>query len=423
MSKKPNSSSRAGRRGLGRGLGALIPDGAQSQEPDIARPLDVLFPNLTGDEHQDAARGGSARALLSPTDTHSPAAMPRRSPAVVSRETKSGEELPANSGSEVSDSLSSNVSRETNWEKAVSGGASDEDLVSVPGTSFTQVPPAWIMPNMMQPRQIFAVEELSELADSIEQVGVLQPLVVRPITADYLDKFGNSDELRRALEEHPEARFELIMGERRWRASQQAGLGAVPVIVRNTEDDELLREALIENLHRVQLNPLEEAAAYEQLMQDFNNTQEELAKKVAKSRPQIANTLRLLRLPSKVQQQVAAGMLSAGHARALLSLPKTTQMEEVARRIIREGMSVRAAEEVVRLNLGASGASPSQKKTATKATDKHLGEAAELAGYLDTNVKITAGSAKGRIVIEFADQEDLHRILALITPPERKSSR
>ena len=198
-------------------------------------------------------------------------------------------------------------------------------LVAVPGAHFSEVPIGAIRPNPRQPRRSFDEGALAELVSSIGEVGILQPVVVRPVVDGY----------------------ELVMGERRWRAAQQAGLTSVPAIVRETEDTDLLRDALLENLHRSELNPLEEAAAYQQLLDDFECTHEELARRVHRSRPQITNTLRLLRLPPPVQRRVAAGVLSAGHARALLGLPDAAAIERLAQRIVAEGLSVRATEETV----------------------------------------------------------------------------
>ena len=204
--------------------------------------------------------------------------------------------------------------------RATEQKASPADLVEVPGATFGLIPTDWIVPNLKQPRSVFDPDELKELAGSIGEVGVLQPIVLRRITDETLSEPGQQERLKEALREQPEARYEIVMGERRWRASQLAGLQQIPAIVRSTQEDQLLRDALLENLHRAQLNPLEEAAAYNQLLEDFACTQEELSMRIARSRPQIANTLRLLKLPASVQRQVAAGVLSAGHARALLGL-------------------------------------------------------------------------------------------------------
>jgi ParB family chromosome partitioning protein len=248
-----------------------------------------------------------------------------------------------------------------------------------------------IVPNPKQPRIIFDTEALAELSASIKEVGVLQPPVVRDIGG---------------------GKYELIMGERRLRASKLAGLKTIPVIIRQTPDNELLREALLENIHRSQLNPLEEGAAYQNLLNDFGYTHDELAVKVGKSRPAITNTLRLLNLPASVQRRVAAGILSAGHARALLTLNDESEIEKLAGRIIAEGLSVRATEEIVATHQGS-------KKTATPKAGKirspRLKELADaMADRLDTRVTVELGKQKGKITIEFATLEDLERINKLI---------
>lgn len=249
-----------------------------------------------------------------------------------------------------------------------------------------------ISTNPRQPRQVFAPEALAELVDSIKIVGLLQPPVVREVGPN---------------------KYELIMGERRWRAATAAGLKEIPVIVKETSDDDLLRDALLENLHRAELNALEEAAAYEQLLKDFGCTQEELASKIGRSRPQISNTLRLLKLPANVAQRVAAGVLSAGHARAILSLTSSEEMEAMAKKIVAEGLSVRAVEELV-----AVGDKFSEKKVKAKkgrASSSQINESSEkLSNYLDTRVKVEMGRAKGKITIEFASTEDMNRIVDLI---------
>lgn len=287
----------------------------------------------------------------------------------------------------------------------------EPDLVSVPGATFADIPTAWIIPNHRQPREVFDEDDLEELAASIREVGVLQPVVVRLI-----DTSGTPDAgLLELLEERPDARYELIMGERRLRASEIAGLPSVPAIVRHTDDADLLRDALLENLHRAQLNPLEEASAYQQLMADFGATQEELAKRIARSRPQIANTLRLLRLPPAVQRKVAAGVISAGHARALLSLGTPEEMDALADRIVSEGLSVRTTEELVRLGQTRRPANAPRRRAAALSP---LGESlvSRLSDAYDTRVTITEGRTKGRIIIEFAGPDDLERLAELIVP-------
>jgi len=293
----------------------------------------------------------------------------------------------------------SNVSRET---------SSDHELVPVPGASFAEIAIDQIVPNSKQPREVFDEDDLKELSASIKEVGVLQPVVVRSIPAT-----GRSEKLQEFLQEKPDACYELIMGERRLRASELAGETTIPAIIRETDDGDLLRDALLENLHRAQLNPLEEASAYQQLMADFGATQEELAKRIARSRPQIANTLRLLKLPPSVQKKVAAQVITAGHARALLSLATAEEMERLAERIVAEGLSVRTTEEIVRL--GKAKATP-RPRTRQQRPLSPLGESvvSALSDAYDTRVSITEGRKKGRIVIEFAGADDLQRIADLI---------
>ncbi len=249
-----------------------------------------------------------------------------------------------------------------------------------------------ITPNPKQPRTIFDSEALHELAASIKELGILQPPVVRKISAD---------------------KYELIMGERRFRAAKLAGLTKIPVIVRETKDNELLREALVENIHRSNLNSLEEAAAYDQMLTDFGFTHDELADKLGKSRPVITNTLRLLNLPPSVQKRLAAGTLSAGHARALLGLANPDEMERLANKIINEGLSVRATEELIAL--GSAGTKVSGKKAKPRSSGKYQELVEKLEDALDTRVHIQAGKAGGKIVIEYADGQDLQRIVGVIS--------
>ncbi|HBX80058.1 MAG: ParB/RepB/Spo0J family partition protein [Propionibacteriaceae bacterium] len=260
-------------------------------------------------------------------------------------------------------------------------------LVEVAGAYFAEVPIAGITPNPKQPRHVFDEDALGELVDSIREVGLLQPVVVRPLGDD---------------------KYELVMGERRLRASTLAGLATIPAIVRPTEVEDLLRDALMENLHRVQLNPLEEAAAYKQMLEDFGCTQDELAVRVKRSRPQISNTIRLLRLPAQVQRRVAAGVLSAGHARALLVLDDVHAQERLATRIVAEGLSVRSVEEIV-----AVGERPlKERKSRSLVPDPRAASLQEqLTDLLDTKVQVTIGKARGKIVIDFGDGDDLDRVL------------
>lgn len=273
----------------------------------------------------------------------------------------------------------------------------NRELSAVPGARFASIPVTDIHPNRKQPRQVFDEEELEELAFSVKELGVLQPVVVRP-SREAGDK------------------YELVMGERRWRAVQRAGLETVPAIVRETSDDDLLRDALLENLHRSQLNPLEEAAAYQQLLEEFGATQEELSRRIGRSRPQISNTLRLLRLPALVQRRVAAGVLSSGHARALLGLSDLAEMERLAQRIVAEGMSVRATEEAVALSAGVKRHASKRASVSHRHEDRLNYIADAFSDRLDTSVKIQLGARKGKMTIEFATVEDLNRILDVLDP-------
>ncbi|ABY25260.1 chromosome partitioning protein [Renibacterium salmoninarum ATCC 33209] len=329
------------RRGLGRGLGALIPsapdeDGATDGQTTL-RPVDLFFPE--------------------------------------SKEKKS--------------SRTRIVSRET---------SPSPELVEVPGARFAQIKLDEIQPNRKQPRSVFDEDDMAELVHSIREIGILQPIVVRKSP----DKGG--------------APYELVMGERRWRASQIAETGTIPAIVRETSDDDLLRDALLENLHRSQLNPLEEAAAYQQLLEDFGTTHEELADRIGRSRPQVSNTLRLLKLPPTVQRRVAAGVLSAGHARALLSLPDSAAIERLAQRIVAEGMSVRATEEAVALYQEPAAGRQGANDRPNARHERLDFLASSLADRLDTSVKITLGARKGKVSIEFASVEDLNRIMTVLDP-------
>lgn len=265
------------------------------------------------------------------------------------------------------------------------------DLVAAPaGASFGDIPVDQIVPNPKQPRQVFDEDDLTELVESIQEVGLLQPIVVRRVTDGY----------------------ELVMGERRLRATKKAGLATIPAIVRDTAEHDLLRDALLENLHRVQLNPLEEAAAYQQMLDDFGCTQEELATRIKRSRPQISNTIRLLRLPAPVQRRVAAGVLAAGHARALLALSDPVEQERLAQRIVAEGLSVRSVEEIVAVGERGTKTRRSPVLRAPSPRAVHLAET--LTDSLDTRVNVQIGKKRGRITIEFAGEEDLDRILVVL---------
>jgi len=261
------------------------------------------------------------------------------------------------------------------------------------GSYYAELPVESIRPNPKQPRQVFDADALAELVDSIREVGLLQPIVVRP--------FG-------------EGGYELVMGERRLRAGQAAGLTCIPAIVRSTDEHDLLRDALLENLHRSQLNPLEEAAAYQQLLTDFGCTQEELSLRIKRSRPQISNTIRLLQLPAPVQRRVAAGVLSAGHARAILAVGDPLAMERLAQRVVAENLSVRAVEEIVALGDG-SATTTTRPRNRPQPSERATDLAGRLVERLDTRVNITMGAkGKGRILIEFANEEDLDRLAQLL---------
>lgn len=277
------------------------------------------------------------------------------------------------------------------------GDASEQSgLAPVAGAYFAEVPVSQITPNRVQPRQVFDEEAMAELVHSVREIGVLQPVVVR--------RHGPED-------------YELVMGERRWRASQAAGLDVVPAIVRETDDVDMLRDALLENLHRSQLNPLEEAAAYQQMLDDFGCTHEELAGRIGRSRPQISNTLRLLKLTPAVQRKVAAGVLSAGHARALLAIEDPDLQDRLAQRVIAEGISVRGLEEIVAVR---DPESPAPRVVRRKPVAPGLADLAErLSDRFETRVKVDLGRAKGKITVEFATLDDLQRIVDIMDPRNR----
>ncbi|WP_329134141.1 ParB/RepB/Spo0J family partition protein [Streptomyces sp. NBC_01476] len=345
------------RRGLGRGLGALIPAAPQPNgSSSSAGP--VLTPE----------RGVAAAKVAGLVDRRTP----ESTPPVV--------DIP--------------VSRETEPDLSAT-------QAPVTGAYFAELELDVITPNPRQPREVFDEEALSELVTSIKEVGLLQPVVVRQIDTD---------------------RFELIMGERRWRACREAGLERIPAIVRATEDEKLLLDALLENLHRAQLNPLEEAAAYDQLLRDFACTHEQLADRIGRSRSQVSNTLRLLKLPSAVQLKVAAGVITFGHARALLGLNDVEQQEALAGRVVAEGLSVRSVEEIVLLMNGET--KPARKSAAPRAGRRVSPALTNLASRLsdrfDTRVKVDLGQKRGKIVVEFASIDDLERILGAMAPGEGK---
>ncbi|WP_406507726.1 ParB/RepB/Spo0J family partition protein [Streptomyces sp. NBC_00212] len=343
------------RRGLGRGLGALIPSATQEKpgtSVGTASTSPSSVPVLT------AERGVAAAKV-----TTLPAApVPRETPP-----TPEPEAVP--------------------------------EPVTPAGAFFAELPIDSITPNPRQPREVFDEDALSELVTSIKEVGLLQPVVVR--------------------QTGPE-RYELIMGERRWRSCREAGLERIPAIVRETDDEKLLLDALLENLHRAQLNPLEEAAAYDQLLRDFKCTHDQLADRIGRSRPQVSNTLRLLRLSAPVQRRVAAGVISAGHARALLSVEDTGEQDRLAHRIVAEGLSVRAVEEIVSLMSSEPQAAPKAKgpRAGTRLSPALSDLATRLSDRFETRVKVDLGQKKGKIVVEFASMDDLERILGTLAPGE-----
>jgi ParB family chromosome partitioning protein len=280
-----------------------------------------------------------------------------------------------------------------------SGTPAATELVTVPGARLANLSPSDIVPNAHQPRTEFREEELAELVVSIREFGVLQPIVVRPLAG--------------AVEGGPQ--YELIMGERRLRATKAVGLPTIPAVIKNTADDAMLRDALLENIHRANLNPLEEASAYQQLIADFGITQEQLGERIGRSRPQITNTLRLLRLPEVIQKRVAAGVLSAGHARAILSLVEPDAMLRLSDKIVNEDLSVRAAEAAAGQ---VSTKAPTKAKSAAGKRQGQLDEIAERLGdRLNTRVKVALGSSKGTITIDFATVGDLNRILGELGEP------
>ncbi len=359
------------RRGLGRGLGALIPTDSYSQ----ARPTDVFFSAQPSAIRDAATQGSIVDEGVVPEMTIVPPAAGR-----------------------------------------VGDPYAPAELAPVPGARFLELPVAAISPNPRQPRVEFDEDDLAELVHSVSSVGVLQPVVVRAVDHSGRDgEVGLSGLKVGGLEGGGDVRYELVMGERRLRATIAAGLETIPAIVRDTSDDDLLRDALLENLHRSQLNPLEEAAAYQQLLQDFGCTQDVLAQRLARSRPQISNTIRLLRLPGPVQRRVASGVLSAGHARALLGLDDAEAMERLAARIVAEGLSVRSVEEIVLLREGDPAPRVSNRPPAV--TDPDVEQwSTRLSDVLDTRVTIAMGKRKGRLSVEFASKDDLERILSVLAP-------
>ncbi|NJP99233.1 ParB/RepB/Spo0J family partition protein [Streptomyces zingiberis] len=344
------------RRGLGRGLGALIPHEPQSRD----QPVPTVSPGATSPT--------AVPVLISERDVAPPATVPAPQ-----------EEPEPFTGEPV---------------------VEDEQTAEpVTGAHFAELPLDSITPNPRQPREVFDEDAMAELVTSIQEVGLLQPVVVRRLGAE---------------------RYELIMGERRWRACREAGLERIPAIVRVTEDEKLLLDALLENLHRAQLNPLEEAAAYDQLLKDFACTQDQLADRIGRSRPQVSNTLRLLKLSTPVKRRVAAGVLSAGHARALLSVEDSEEQDRLAHRIVAEGLSVRAIEEIVTLMGSEQGSAvkPKGPRAGARVSPALNQLASRLSDRFETRVKVDLGQKKGKIVVEFASMEDLERILSTLAPGE-----
>ncbi|MGW0118868.1 ParB/RepB/Spo0J family partition protein [Streptomyces sp. NPDC003327] len=347
------------RRGLGRGLGALIPAAPQErQTPAVGLGTGAPVPgagSVSGD------RGVAAAKLATlPQSASAPEASAAWPPSGTAVEPQAPE-----------------------------------------GAYFAELPLDAIAPNARQPREVFDEDALAELVTSIREVGLLQPVVVRKVDAE---------------------RYELIMGERRLRASKAAGLERIPAIVRDTEDEKMLLDALLENLHRAQLNPLEEAAAYNQLLEDFHCTHDQLAERIGRSRSQVSNTLRLLRLPATVQTRVAAGTISAGHARALLSLDDPEAQDKLAYRIVAEGLSVRSVEEIVSLmgSEPAAAVKPKGPRAGARVSPALSELATRLSDRFETRVKVDLGQKKGKIVVEFASMEDLERILTTMAPGEGK---
>jgi ParB family chromosome partitioning protein len=424
------------RRGLGRGLGALIPSSAasngQGNGAAASRPVDLFFPEGRKKTDSPDAAAGTAQSvadklIASPAprttsrpsrkqdgDTEAAGTSSSATDSAGARKTESSStsaatKSSARKGSPAKADVTKPAEAEVRNDEASDGSTAEPvaapaliddgvELVEVPGVRFAEIPVTDIHPNRKQPRNVFDEDDMAELVHSVREIGVLQPIVVRKST------------------ESGSEPFELVMGERRWRAVQAAGLDTIPAIVRDTTDDDLLRDALLENLHRSQLNPLEEAAAYQQLLEDFGTTHEQLADRIGRSRPQVSNTLRLLKLPPLVQRRVAAGVLSAGHARALLSLPDAAAMERLAQKIVAEGMSVRATEEAV--TLYQDPAKPVKNNIPRPgARHERLDYlASSLSDRLDTNVKISLGVRKGKVSIEFASVEDLNRIMDVLAP-------
>ena len=419
------------RRGLGRGLGALIPQSTKNSGNAEAKASEKTAAVKTAPKKVSTPIEEPMTDGLFEMAHEAKPEKQRKSTKAESVEAKPADSAPAQEKTAEAEKAeekveapasSQDVSRETSKKKSrVDMGAalrnttltrrpvdfffgedvstpqtaSEEQggLVPVPGAQFAELNVRDIHPNRKQPRTDFDEQDMEELIHSVREIGVLQPIVVRPSREKGAEK------------------YELVMGERRWRATQAAGLSAIPAIVRETEDGDLLRDALLENLHRSQLNPIEEAAAYQQLMEEFGATQDQLAKRIGRSRPQISNTIRLLKLPALVQRRVAAGVLSAGHARALLMLTDQAQIETLAQKIVNEGLSVRAVEELVAAASGAEDKKQRKEPRPQKHRERLDYIADAFADKLDTSVKISLGARKGKMTIEFANVDDLNRII------------
>lgn len=423
---------------LGKGLGALFPSlpgepssTKQPVEPSVDQPAkqSESMPNIVANADKNVKKDAvtaqasvdAVRDMKKSVSRETKKNVHRRAsmPSISLNESVHPADMffgaTATSAQEAKQGERENVSRETE----VSENKQDEpELLPVQGGYLVELRLSDVGPNLHQPRTIFDEDDLHELAESIKEVGVLQPIVVRKRPQSQIDAARREaatkpSESHNMFDGRMDSMYELIMGERRWRASQIAGLKTIPAIVKTTADDDMLRDALLENLHRVALNPLEEAAAYQQMIDDFGLTQAQLSKSVSKSRPQIANTLRLLNLPAAVQKKVASGLLSAGHARALLGLPTEEDMEHLATRIIAEGLSVRSTEEIV--SMKAAESSQEKKPKASKlnpwaGTPIQVG----LEQRFGTKVSIKGSKKHGRIEIVFASEDDMDRIVGLL---------
>ena len=414
----------------------------------LGKGLGALFPSLPGEpQHQEhAAPAAAAKEVkASKTDEHveSKSASATAQASVnavqgmkhaVSRETTKKNQhrrasmpsISLNESAHPADMFFGSTAQPASEQGEQQGSVSREttptehkkdepELLPVQGGYLVELRLSDVGPNLHQPRTIFDEDDLRELAESIKEVGVLQPIVVRKrpqsqIEAARREAAAKPAEPHNMFDGRMDSMYELIMGERRWRASQIAGLKTIPAIVKTTADDDMLRDALLENLHRVALNPLEEAAAYQQMIDDFGLTQAQLSKSVSKSRPQIANTLRLLNLPAAVQKKVASGLLSAGHARALLGLPTEADMEQLATRIIAEGLSVRSTEEIVSMKAAESDQPKASKLNPWAGTPVQVG----LEQRFGTKVSIKGSKKHGRIEIVFKSEDDMKRIVDLL---------